>query len=46
MKPEIIKAIETILAKGDRAEVIPTKDEPKVVRIRREPVPYKKLQEK
>ena len=38
MKPETIKAIEAILAKGDRAEVIPTKGGVKVVRIRREPV--------
>lgn len=38
MKPETIKAIEAILAKGDRAEVIPTKDGVKVVRIRREPI--------
>ena len=38
MTPEIIKAIETILSKGDRAEVIPTKDGVKVGRIRREPV--------
>lgn len=38
MKPETIKAIETIISKGDRAEVIPTKDGVKVVRIRREPV--------
>ena len=38
MKPETIKAIEAILSRGDRAEVIPTKDGVKVVRIRREPV--------
>ncbi len=38
MNPETIKAIEAILSKGDRAEVIPTKDGVKVVRIRREPV--------
>lgn len=38
MKQETIRAIETILSKGDRAEVIPTKDGVKVVRIRREPV--------
>ena len=35
---ETVKAIEQILSKGDRAEVIPTKDGVKVVRIRREPV--------
>lgn len=38
VKPETVKAIESILSKGDRAEVIPTKDGVKVVRIRREPV--------
>lgn len=38
MKPDTIKVIEAILEKGDRAEVIPTKDGVKVVRIRREPV--------
>ena len=38
MTLENIKAIEAILSKGDRAEVIPTKDGVKVVRIRRENV--------
>lgn len=38
MKSDTIKAIEAILEKGDRAEVIPTKEGVKVVRIRREPV--------
>ena len=38
MTPDNIKTIEAILSKGDRAEVIPTKDGVKVVRIRREPV--------
>lgn len=38
VNPDIIKAIESILAKGDRAEVIPTKDGVKVVRVRRDPV--------
>ena len=38
VKPETIKAIESILSKGDRAEVIPTKEGVKVVRIRRDPV--------
>lgn len=38
MNEAIIKAIEAILAKGDRAEVIPTRDGPKVVRISRDPV--------
>ena len=38
LTPTAIKAIETILSKGDRAEVIPTKEGFKVVRIKREPV--------
>lgn len=38
MTDQIIKAIEAILAAGDRAELIPTKDGVKVVRIRRDPV--------
>ena len=38
MKPETIKAIEAVLAKGDRVELIPVKDGIKVVRICREPV--------
>lgn len=38
MTSDVIRAIEAILSKGDRAEVIPTKDGVKVVRIRREPV--------
>lgn len=38
MTETVVRAIESILAKGDRAEVIPTKDGVKVVRIRREPV--------
>ena len=38
VKPETIKAIESVLSKGDRAEVIPTKEGVKVVRIRRDPV--------
>jgi hypothetical protein len=38
LKPETIKAIEAVLAKGDRVELIPVKDGIKVVRIRREPV--------
>lgn len=33
-----IKAIETVLAKGDRAEVIPVKDGVKVMRVKREVV--------
>lgn len=33
-----IKAIEFVLAKGDRAEVVPVKDGVKVLRVRRETV--------
>lgn len=32
------KTIEFILSKGDRVELIPTKDGVKIVRIRREPI--------
>ena len=38
MSDRMIKAIEAILAKGDRVELIPTKDGIKVVRVRRETV--------
>lgn len=39
MKQETISAIEAVLAKGDRVELIPLSDgKVKVVRIRREPV--------
>lgn len=38
MSPQTIKAIESILAKGDRVELIPTKDGVKVVHIKRESV--------
>lgn len=41
-KPQIdtatIKAIESVLSKGDRVEVIPVKDGVKVMRVRRETV--------
>lgn len=41
-KPQIdaqtIKAIESVLSKGDRAEVVPVKDGVKVLRVRREEV--------
>lgn len=33
-----VKAIESVLAKGDRVEVIPVKDGVKVLRIKREVV--------
>lgn len=36
--PATIKAIESVLAKGDRVEVIPVKDGVKVLRVRREEV--------
>lgn len=38
MDEKTIKSIEAILAKGDRVELIPTKEGTKVVRIKREPV--------
>ena len=38
MTLENVKAIESILSKGDRVELIPTKDGVKIVRIRREPI--------
>lgn len=38
MEAKTIKAIESILAKEDRVELIPTKDGVKVVRIKREVV--------
>lgn len=38
MSPQTIDVIESILAKGDRVELIPTKDGVKVVHIKRENV--------
>ena len=38
MTLENVKAIESILSKGDRVELIPTKDGVKIVRVRREPI--------
>lgn len=38
MTPDIIRAIESILARGDRVELIPVKDGVRVVRIKRETV--------
>lgn len=35
---DIIRTIETIIAKGDRVELIPTKDGVKVVHIKRETI--------
>lgn len=42
-EPEIRKA-ESVLAKGDRVELIPVKDGVKVVRVRREEITEKYLQ--
>lgn len=39
--PEKFKSIESVLAKGDRVELIPVKDGVKVVRVRREEVKQK-----
>ena len=38
MTPDIIRAIESILARGDRVELIPVKDGARVVRVKRETV--------
>lgn len=38
LKPDEIKAAESILSKGDRVELIPVKDGVKVMRVRREEV--------
>ena len=38
MTLEIIKAIESILSKGDRVELIPVKDGFKIIHIKREEV--------
>lgn len=38
--PEKIKSIESVLAKGDRVELIPVKAGVKVVRVRREEVKH------
>lgn len=38
MDEKTIKAIETVLAKGDRAELIPVKDGVKVIHIKRKEV--------
>lgn len=37
-----IKTVESVLAKGDRVELIPVKDGVKVVKVRREEVRTKK----
>lgn len=38
MDEKTIKAIENVLAKGDRAELIPVKDGVKIIHIKREEV--------
>lgn len=38
MKPETIKAIESILSKGDRVELIPVKDGVRVIQVQRKEV--------
>lgn len=38
MDEKTIKAIESVLAKGDRAELIPVKDGVRVIHIKREAV--------
>ena len=38
MTSKNIQDIEAVLSKGDRVELIPTKDGIKIVRIRREPI--------
>lgn len=44
--PQTIKAIETVLMKGDRVELIPVKDGVKVVRVKREMVTQNVFSEK
>lgn len=39
---DTVKAIESVISKGDRAEVVPVKDGVKVLRVRRETVTPKK----
>lgn len=38
LDPATIRAIESVLSKGDRAEVIPVKDGIRVMRVKREAV--------
>lgn len=38
VKPEAIKAIEAILSKGDRVELIPVKDGVKVIQVQRKEI--------
>lgn len=39
---QTIKAIESVISKGDRAEVVPVKDGVKVLRVKRETVTHEK----
>ncbi len=41
MDEKTVKAIENVLAKGDRVELIPVKDGVKVVRVQRDEVKQK-----
>ena len=41
MDQQIVKAIESILAKGDRVELIPTREGVEVIHIKREKVKTK-----
>lgn len=41
MDQQIIKAIESVLAKGDRVELIPTREGVEVIHIKREKVKTK-----
>ena len=38
LKPEQIKAAETILSKGDRVELIPVKDGVRVIQVQRKEI--------
>lgn len=40
LTPTAIKAIESVLSKGDRAEVIPTKEGVKVIKVVRKEVKF------
>lgn len=44
LTPPVISVIESVLAKGDRAEVIPVKNGVKVIRVRRETVKHENNQ--
>jgi hypothetical protein len=42
LKREQINAIEKVLKKGDRIEIIPVKDGVKIVKVKRENIPLSK----